>query len=46
MQPIMISRGKLCITGLTGDGTKTGEVWSEFDKQYGKNPFPKSDEKG
>lgn len=43
MQPKIISRDKLFITGLTGGGSKTGEVWGEFDRQYKINSFPKAD---
>ena len=46
MQPKIISKDILYITGFTGDGTKTGEVWSYFDNQYNKNPFRKADENG
>ncbi|MCL2512436.1 MAG: GyrI-like domain-containing protein [Oscillospiraceae bacterium] len=46
MQPKIISRDKLYITGLTGNGSKTGEVWSDFDSKYNKNPFPRADECG
>ena len=40
----MISKGRLYITGLTGDGAKSDELWKEFDNLYTKNPFPKADE--
>ncbi|MCL2664813.1 MAG: hypothetical protein FWE82_04300 [Defluviitaleaceae bacterium] len=41
MQPTIISKDKLFITGLTGDANKTGEVWNDFDSRYKENPFPK-----
>jgi len=43
MRPEIISRDRLVIMGLTGEGSKTGEVWEEFEKRYGKEPFPKAD---
>lgn len=46
MQPRIIKKDKLYITGLSGDGTQTGEVWNVFDSQYNKKPFPKADENG
>jgi len=46
MQPKIINKDILYIAGLTGNGTKTGEVWSEFDNQYNINPFPKADDSG
>ena len=46
MQPRIIKKDELNITGLTGDGTRTGEVWNDFDSQYNKNPFLKADENG
>jgi len=46
MQPKIIKKDTLYITGLTGDGAKTGEVWNDLDSQYNKNPFPKADENG
>lgn len=46
MQPKMISKGRLYITGLTGDGAKTGEVWNDFENRYHEKPFPKVDENG
>ena len=36
MQPRIIKKDKLYITGLTGDGTKTSEIWNDFDSQYNK----------
>ena len=46
MQPKIIKRDRLFITGLSGDASKTGEVWSNFDNQFNNAPFPKSDENG
>ena len=46
MQPTIIKKDKLYITGLSGDGSKTGELWNDFDKQYNDKPFPKTDENG
>ena len=42
MQPNIISKDKLFITGLTGDASKTSEVWNDFDSRYKENPFPKT----
>lgn len=36
--PNIISRGRLIIAGISGDGSKTGEVWQEFMKLYEENP--------
>ena len=46
MQPKIISREMLCITGLTGDGTKTNVIWNDFDRLYGAHPFSKASEEG
>ena len=46
MQPKIIEKDKLFIAGLTGDGTKTYELWNVLDIKYNTNPFPKSDENG
>jgi len=46
MQPNIIYIDKLNITGLTGDGRKTGKIWNKFDSRYNKKPFPKADENG
>jgi predicted transcriptional regulator YdeE len=46
MKPKMISKNKLFITGISGDGRKTGELWNHFDALYHNNPFSKADEKG
>ena len=46
MQPTIISKGKLFITGLTGDGSKTGELWGEFEHSYDNHPFNKADDNG
>jgi len=45
MQTIII-REKLQITGLTGNGSKTLEVWTDFDSRFTTNPFTKADETG
>lgn len=34
VHPKMIKRGELLIAGLTGDGSKTRELWQEFCKLY------------
>jgi len=44
MQPKIISKGRLFITGLSGNGSKTYEVWADFDSRYNKTPFPKAEE--
>ena len=46
MQPKIIKKDTLHITGLTGDGNKTGELWNDFDTQYKSAPFLKSDNCG
>ena len=46
MQPKIIKNDTLYITGLTGDGAKTGEVWNEFDSKYNDDPFQKTNENG
>ena len=46
MQPKIVKHEKLCITGITGDGNKTGEVWNEFERIYDCKPFPKINESG
>ena len=46
MQPKIIKKDTLYITGLTGNEAKTGEVWNYLYSQYNKNPFPKADENG
>ena len=46
MQRKIINMDELFITGLTGNGSDTGAVWAEFDRQYNANPFPKADENG
>ena len=44
MQPKIVKKDTLYITGLTGEGTKTGEVWNTLDSAYNKNAFEKADE--
>ena len=46
MQPRIIKKEKFFITGITGEGSKTGEVWGNFDGQYKESPFAKADENG
>jgi len=46
MQPKIIKMDKLRITGLTGDGSHTLKVWTDFDAQYAGSPFTKTDESG
>ena len=46
MQPQFISKGKLSIAGLTGDGQDTGRVWGELEGRYAANPFPRADKNG
>ena len=43
-QPRIIRRDTMRIVGTTGDGAKTGKVWSNFEGTYSKTPFPKNDE--
>jgi len=44
MQPKIISKEQLFVTGLTGNGSETGEVWGKFEANYENNPFAKADE--
>jgi len=44
MEPKIVKMDKLTIIGLTGNGTETGKVWSDFEELYSKKPFPKADE--
>ena len=46
MQPVIVKKDALFITGVTGDGSKTGEVWGDFESRYNSKPFPKIDEWG
>ena len=46
MQPTIIRKEKLFITGITGDGQQTGKVWGDFENAYDAKPFPKADEHG
>jgi predicted transcriptional regulator YdeE len=46
MQPKIISKDRFFITGFTGDGSKTGELWNDFDGKYKTNPFPKVGDSG
>ena len=46
MQPTIIRKEKLLITGLTGDGQQTCRVWGDFEGAYDANPFPKANEHG
>jgi predicted transcriptional regulator YdeE len=45
-QPAIITRDSLYITGLSGNGAKTGDVWNAFESLYNKTPFEKADENG
>lgn len=38
--PNIIRRGPLLIAGTHGDGGRTGEVWSAFEKLSGEKPLP------
>ena len=46
MQPKIIGKKELMITGLTGDGAKTEAVWNEFECLYKAHPFLKTSEDG
>ena len=46
MQPKVEKHNKLYITGITGNGNQTGDVWSDFEARYDSKPFPKKDEHG
>ena len=46
MQPTIIRKEKLFITGITGDGQQTCKVWGDFENAYDAKPFPKADEHG
>jgi len=41
MEPKIVQMKKLCIVGLTGDGSDTGKVWGNFQGFYDKNHFQK-----
>lgn len=44
MQPRLAAAGCLFIRGITGDGTKTAELWEEFARQFALAPFAKAEE--
>ena len=46
MQPKIINMDKLIIKGISGNGSKTMEVWNEFDRKFNAAPFPKGDDNG
>ena len=46
MQPTIVKKDKLQITGLTGNGNDTGKVWADFDAAYDSKPFSKACEHG
>jgi predicted transcriptional regulator YdeE len=46
MEPKIVNMEKLYIVGLTGDGSNTSKVWSDFEGLYDKKSFPKADENG
>ena len=46
VQPIIIKKDKLPISGFTGDGSQTGKVWEDFDSAYKSKPFIKAEEHG
>ena len=39
LSPSIIKRGALTIAGLSGDGSKTGEVWSRFERLAAEKPL-------
>ena len=44
MKPKIIKSNQLNITGITGDGSKTGDVWNEFERKYTAAPFDKAED--
>jgi len=44
MEPKIVKMDNLTIIGLTGNGTETEKLWSDFEELYGKKPFSKTDE--
>ncbi|MCL2447105.1 MAG: GyrI-like domain-containing protein [Oscillospiraceae bacterium] len=40
-QPKIVKRDKFHVTGLSGDGAKTSELWGEFTALYEQHPFKK-----
>ena len=46
MEPKIVLMDRLCILGLTGNGSETGKVWGDFEEIYDKRPFQKKDEYG
>ena len=46
MEPRIISKERLLVAGLTGDGRDTGKMWKDFDEKQAANPFPQADQSG
>ena len=46
MPPAIIRRDLLRITGLSGDGRHTGDLWHRFDKAWNDHPWSRVDECG
>ena len=46
MNPHIFIKDRQRIAGITGDGSQTLKVWTDFDNLYKENPFPKADEAG
>lgn len=44
VKPEIIKMDNRYIVGLFGSRSKQGELWSDFDERYAKNPFAKADE--
>ena len=46
MQPTILKKDALFVTGLSGDGSSTCKFWEDFENAYGAHPFPKVCENG
>lgn len=43
MEPKIITKNKIYISGITRNGADTCGVWNDFDVKYTANPFPQID---
>jgi predicted transcriptional regulator YdeE len=46
VSPRIVRRGEITVTGLSGDGLRTAEVWNGFDAKYKEKPFARADSGG
>ena len=44
--PRIIKSGEITVVGISGDGLRTGEVWTSFGTLYARQPFTKASEFG